>query len=72
MISSMWKEDLRGVWVVVHPPFRTLLISDFVLQDKKKILGKCYQNDLGHLCLKFFTPLKGGFTIPPITPRGVI
>ena len=38
----------------VHPPSRSFLISDFVLQDMKNIFCQCYQNYLRHLWLKFF------------------
>ena len=33
----------------VHPPLGTFLISDFVLQDTKKIFYQCYQYYLRHL-----------------------
>ena len=47
---DQWEKDLLGV----HPPLRTLLTFDFVLQDTKMIFWQCYQNYLKRICLKFF------------------
>ena len=47
--------------------FRTFFISDFVLQDMKKIFCQCYQNYLRHLWLKFFRWVEGIFRG---TPKG--
>ena len=38
----------------VHPPLQFFFISDFVLEDTKKIFCNFYQNYLRHLWLKFF------------------
>ena len=66
----------------VHPPLRTILISDFVLKDTKKFFCKCYQNYLRHLWLKFFIfqiswrwfrwHPEGVVYIPPHNSGGVI
>ena len=46
----------RGIYGggCTFPPLRHFFISNFVLQDTKKIFCKCYQNYLRHLWLKFF------------------
>ena len=58
---------------VYTSPFRNFLISDFVLQDTKKILCQRYQNCLRHLWLKFFIfhMSRGWFSwpLPPINPE---
>ena len=58
---------------VYTSPFRNFLISDFVLQDTKKILCQRYQNCLRHLWLKFFIfhMSRGWFPwpLPPINPE---
>ena len=55
-----------------HPPLRTFLISDFVLQDTKNIFCKCYQNYLRHLRLKFFIFQMSGRWFPWHTKGGCI
>ena len=53
---------------VHHTFYELFLISDFVLQDTKNIFRQCYQNYLGHLWLKFFRCVEGGFRD---TPKGL-
>ena len=45
----------RGIYGgVVYPPLRTFLTSDFVLQDTKKIVCQCYQNNIKASVVKIF------------------
>ena len=71
-IPAQTKYTLMGEgFMGVHTPFTIFFISDFVLQDTKKIFCKCYQNYLRHIWLEFFIFQMSGRWFP-WHPKGVV